>query len=241
MGNHFSADAVGLDIYMTNGSTDVFCDVIALAGSAAAGTGWQQNLVLHFCDLARNARGFGGFDMAELPWTRNYNHEQKFFIDLLDRANRRTGWDQLHYNPSIDHHLAAFTRMLTEFRPSQTIDSRFGDWTVAPNRYHLERCSRHGVYQGEFECRLCDPELQPSDAPTVWQLTSTLTENGVIADREIRQIPDELVTRVHAIVGTQGQGSTGILIERHHLEQISSLVEHPLDLRARHRLGKAIA
>ncbi|MET8429345.1 hypothetical protein [Nocardia sp. NPDC004860] len=60
MGNTFSAWASGTDVYMTNGGTHVFCDVLALAGSAPARTPWQQNLILHFCDTERYAHGFGG-------------------------------------------------------------------------------------------------------------------------------------------------------------------------------------
>ncbi|MFF2082765.1 hypothetical protein ACFVVM_03280 [Nocardia sp. NPDC058176] len=159
---------------MTNGATDVFCDVIALAGSAVASTVWQQNLVLHFCDLARYARGTAGFDLAELPWTQNHRQEQQFFIELLDRAIRRTDWHKLHYTPAIDDHLDAFLRMLTTFRADRTADSSFGDWTIAPNPSHLDRCTRHGIFQGEFECRLCDPSTQPCDAPAPSTSHSTI-------------------------------------------------------------------
>lgn len=43
---------------MSNAGTDVFCDVLALAGSAPARTPWQQNLILHFCDTERHGHGF---------------------------------------------------------------------------------------------------------------------------------------------------------------------------------------
>lgn len=241
VGNRFTADAVGMKVDMTNSSTDVFCEVLALAGSGVASTEWQQNLVLHFCDLARYARGTGGFDLAELPWTQDHRQEQEFFIELLDRATRRTEWHRLHYTPMIDHNLDAFTRMLTTFRAEETVDSSFGDWTIAANPYHLDRCIRHGIFQGEYECRLCDPWTQPCDAPKVWELSSTQTENGTIVNRELRQIPADLATRILAILGTPEPDSGGIRIEQPHLEQISALVHQALDHRARHWLGKVVA
>jgi hypothetical protein len=38
---------------------------------------------------------------------------------------------------------------------------RWGDWRVPPPAEFLERCPVHGIYRGELECRLCDPEIQP--------------------------------------------------------------------------------
>ncbi|WP_330182043.1 hypothetical protein OHB26_37905 [Nocardia sp. NBC_01503] len=244
MGNHFSADALGLDIYMTNSSTDVFCDVIALAGSSMTRTVWQQHLVLHFCDLERFRAGISGFDLAELPWTQDHQAEQDFFLVLLDRANRRTGWEKLHYTPSIDYNLGAFIQMLTRFRPTPTISSDFGNWTSAPKPYLLDRCLRHKVFRGEFGCRLCDTWTQPSDAPFVWEVTSTYTVDGTrnteIIDRRIWQIPEGLIPRIFAIAGNPERRAVGISIEPQHLEAVSAIIQTPLDPQARHWLGKAM-
>ncbi|WP_280441271.1 hypothetical protein [Nocardia brasiliensis] len=245
MGNRFSANASGLDVYLSNGATDVFCDVIALAGSAVARTVWQQHLVLHFCDSARYARGFAGFDLAELPWTQDHQAEQDFFIVLLDRANHRTGWEKLHYSPSINDSLRAFMQMLTTFHASPTIDSDFGDWTYAPKPYLLDKCIRHKTFQGEFGCRLCEIAIQPADAPLVWELTSTYTTNGTIngetVNREIWQVPDELVPRVLAVAGDPEPPALGVRIKPSDLEPVSVIIGRRLDPYARHRLSKAVA
>lgn len=173
MGNLFCADTLGLTVYMSNGDTDVFCDVIALAGCSLARTVWQQHLLVHFCDLERFSSGTSGFDLAELPWTPDYRTEHDFFLAVLDRADHQIGWERLHYTPSIDHILAAFTQMLTLFRPRSSIACALGDWTVAPKPYLLDKCLRHGLFQGEFGCRLCDTWTQPSNAPYVWEVVST--------------------------------------------------------------------
>ncbi|MEU0538548.1 hypothetical protein ABZ319_01670 [Nocardia sp. NPDC005978] len=245
MGNHFSADSVGLDVYMTNGGTDVFCDVIALAGSSIASTAWQRNLVLHFCDLVRYGRGTGGFDLAEVPWTHEHRSEQDFFIEMLDRANHRTGWQKLHYTPAIDHILGAFTRMLTTFDPGAATDSGFGDWTVAPRPYLVDLCDRHTIFPGSIGCRLCDTFLQPTDAPLVWELISTYNDGGSpvgeVVDRRIQQINDDLISRVLPITGDPGPRAVGIEIQPALLEQVSAIIGQRIDPRARHWLGRAVA
>jgi hypothetical protein len=57
---------------MSNGSTDVFFDVLTLAGCDLARTAWEQNLVLFFADGHRVGMGASGFDLAELPWTGSW-------------------------------------------------------------------------------------------------------------------------------------------------------------------------
>jgi hypothetical protein len=61
MGNGFTAhgSSTGPDeLYLSNGGTDAFLDVLTLSGCALAETPWQQNLVLHFADGHRYDRGF---------------------------------------------------------------------------------------------------------------------------------------------------------------------------------------
>jgi hypothetical protein len=45
--NRFTASGHG-ELRMSNGSTDVFFDMLTLAGSGLATTAWEQNLVLYF-------------------------------------------------------------------------------------------------------------------------------------------------------------------------------------------------
>lgn len=44
--------------------------------------------------------------------------------------------------------------MLTAFVPAAKTNSPFGDWTTLPSPFHLDLCARHGVFHGEFQCRL---------------------------------------------------------------------------------------
>lgn len=241
MGDVFRARAVGLNVSLSNGGIDVLGDVMALAGSAVARTVWQQNLVLHFCDLERYGRGFDGFNLDDLPWTQDWRQEQDFFTEVVARATRRTGWDRLHYSPSFDYALDAFTRMLTTFRATPTTDTYLGDWTLAPRAYRLDLCIRHGIFQGECQCRLCDTSIQPIDAPTVWELASVRTSDGEVIGRAVQQIPDEQAARIRDVAGVSESDRAQTKIGPSELDQISTIVGRPLDPTASHWLYKAIA
>jgi hypothetical protein len=79
--------------------------------------------------------------------------------------------------------------MLAAFTPRPVTGSPVGDWTVPPKPHEVEVCARHGVFRGEYECRLCDVTSQPLAAPKVWELISYQNaDEGRITDREVLQI-----------------------------------------------------
>ncbi|MEU6744742.1 hypothetical protein ABZ914_00785 [Spirillospora sp. NPDC046719] len=162
VGNQFN------ELYMTNSATDVFFDVLTLAGSALAVSPWEQNLVLYFADGHRHGRGFSGFDLEELPWTDNCTEEKEFFLRLIDTALSGHGWDRLPYEPPhVKKDLAAFKAMLASYIP-QPADSAYlaeptvgvvrqADWRVTPTPEQVSPCPKHGIFSGELGCRLCPP------------------------------------------------------------------------------------
>lgn len=192
MGNVFTARGVDARVSMSNGTTAVFCDVLALAGSATAGTPWQKRLILHFCDSERHGSGVSGIDLLDLPWTRHHRAEQDFFLHVLDRAAARHGWERLHYDPPLVRDvLLDFRRMLESSAPRAVTGSWTGDWTSPPRAHEVDRCVRHLVFPGRYGCRLCDVACQPVDAPRVWELVSERTgADGRVADRRVVQVPD---------------------------------------------------
>lgn len=153
MANRFTAP--GHDgVRMSNGSTDVFFDVLTLAGCDLATTAWEQNLVLYFADGHRMGMGASGFDLAELPWTANWPAEKQFFLNLVDAAAGRHGWDRLSYDPPFAAaQLAGYRDMLAAFTPVPS--AAVPGWGQAPPPGHLARCPSHDLYQGELGCRLC--------------------------------------------------------------------------------------
>jgi hypothetical protein len=160
--NRFTASGHG-EVRMSNGSTDVFFDVLTLAGCDLASTAWEQNLVLYFADGHRAGRGDSGFDLAELPWTSNWPAEKQFFLRLIDAAAGRHGWDRLRYDPpSAAAQLAAYRSMLASYTPVPSAMPGRPDWGQAPAAAELARCPSHDLCQGELGCRLCDPSIQPA-------------------------------------------------------------------------------
>jgi hypothetical protein len=162
MGNAFGTVDGAERLHLGNGSTDVFFDVMTLAGCALADTPWRHNLTLMFADGHRLDRGFSGFDLAELPWTSRAADEHVFLRALVSIALGRHGWHHLNYDPPyIAGQLREYHRLILGFAAVPNPGSRYGDWTVPPDPAGLEPCPRHGIYVGTLGCRLCDTWIQP--------------------------------------------------------------------------------
>ena len=160
MGNLFTADeSTGpRELSLSNGGTDVFFDVLTLAGCAIAGTAWERNLVLSFADGHRWSRGTAGFDLAELPWSEDWPAEKAFLDRVIGMALTRHGWDRLRYDPPfVAQYLTRFREMLAGYTPAPRSD----DWLVSPDTALTVKCETHHVYVGEYGCRLCDESIQP--------------------------------------------------------------------------------
>src|ERR1700753_3386193 len=102
MGNRFTAHGTSAgsdELSLSNGGTDVFFDVLTLAGCDLAGTAWEQNLVLFFADCHRVGVGTAGFDLSEIPWTADWRAERAFLLRVIDTAVGRHGWGRLSYDP----------------------------------------------------------------------------------------------------------------------------------------------
>jgi hypothetical protein len=173
MGNRFTAHGSSADrdeLHLTNGHTDVFFDVLTLAGCDLAKTEWEQNLVLYFADAHRLGMGTASFDLSEIPWTANWRAEKDFFLRMIDTAASRHGWDRLSYDPPyVANRLAIYRAMVAGFVPVPVAAPGLPFcrkvlavpglpvWRTAPGEELLARCGRHDIYQGELGCRLCDP------------------------------------------------------------------------------------
>jgi hypothetical protein len=156
-------------MYLSNGGTDVFFDVLTLAGCVIAETPWERNLVLYFADGHRWGRGNSGFDLAELPWTSNWPAEKAFLDRLIGLSLTRRGWDRLTYDPPhAIQYLTTFREMVAGYTPAPVSTPEWGDCRVPPLAALTVRCEIHDVFVGEFGCRLCDRNIQPFDdgAPT---------------------------------------------------------------------------
>ncbi len=165
VGNSFLAlGTSGEELYLTNGGTDVFFDVLTLAGCALAESAWESNLVLLFADGHRIGRGTAGFDLNELPWTAAWPSEKAFLLRVLDLAMTRHGWGLLTYDPPFALGYLRRYRAMVEGWPAPAPVWRpaaWPDWRVPPPPEDLEPCPEHGIYKGTLGCRLCDATIQP--------------------------------------------------------------------------------
>jgi hypothetical protein len=148
MGNAFgTVEDVGSErLYLSNGGTDVFFDVMTLL----------------FADGHRADRGFSGFDLTELPWTTQAAGELAFVDAVVAKAQDRHGWQLLNYDPPfIADHLRGYRLLVHGFTPTPNPTSPYGDWTRGPASAELDRCPQHAVYVGSLGCRLCDTWILP--------------------------------------------------------------------------------
>ena len=162
MGNVFTArGSTGpADLDLSNGGTDVFFDVLTLAGCPLAATPWELHLVLHFGDAHRWGRGNAGFDLAELPWTEDWPAEKAFLDRVIDLALTRHGWDQLGYDPPYAiGYLTRFREMVAGYTPVPAAAPEWGDWRVPPAAALITRCEIHDLFAGDYGCRLCEPSV----------------------------------------------------------------------------------
>jgi hypothetical protein len=156
MGNVFSGG--GRDMYLSNGATGVFFDVLTLAGSALARTPWERRLVLYFADGGRWGLGNAGFDLAELSWTDDWPAEKAFLDRMIALALTRHGWDRMDYDPPhAARYLGDFREIVAGFTPVPVAAPGWGDWRVPPEPAFVAVCAVHGVFTGEYDCRFCSP------------------------------------------------------------------------------------
>lgn len=168
MANSFAArwdDDPNEWLRLSNGATDVFFDVLTVAGSDLTGTPWEMNLVVAFANSHQVDRGGSGFALAELPWTEAWQQEKAFFVTLVDRATAGYGWERLGYEPPfIADQLREYRAILASFAPTDAelgptkddLDWRFASgWHTPPPPAELEQCDKHEIVRGSFGCRLC--------------------------------------------------------------------------------------
>ncbi|MFI7664815.1 hypothetical protein [Nocardia sp. NPDC049526] len=90
-------------------------------------------------------------------------------------------------------------------------------------------------------CRLCDPWLQPIDAPTVWDLVST-ADHGESADRRVRQVPDEALPALDTLMEMAAKTpSRSATIPRNVIDQFATFYGVELDPAMDHYIRRSIA
>ncbi|WP_086828623.1 hypothetical protein [Allokutzneria sp. NRRL B-24872] len=144
-------------MYLSNGGTEVFLDVLALAACDLAASEWEVRFALLCCN-SRIGGGNDGFDLDELPWGEaEWPVQREFLLRVVDTALGRHRWEVLGYDPPAAlGYLRRYREVVRGYVPAPPLSSVVGWWEYERDEAHLRRCGRHGLFVGVFEdCRLC--------------------------------------------------------------------------------------
>ncbi|GAA2102576.1 hypothetical protein GCM10009801_76740 [Streptomyces albiaxialis] len=147
MGNAFGAGERRL--YLSNGGTDVFVDVLVLAVSALAEEPWDLRFaaLLTWQDQDLMGRGNVGFDLEEIDWGatgRERAGAKDFVLRATALALRRHRWDELGYDPPFaEGCLREFAAMVASFDPHRAPAPADEDRFPGPGEGAVASCVRH--------------------------------------------------------------------------------------------------
>ncbi|MEU5086382.1 hypothetical protein [Streptomyces sp. NPDC021356] len=119
MGNTFYGDGDGL--YLSNGGTATFMDVLMLAVSALVEEPWDYRFaaLLALQDQNVVGRGAVGFDLEDIDWGASPEEQARnkdFVLRVIDLALDRHRWDELDYDPPfVADYLRDFRTMVAAY------------------------------------------------------------------------------------------------------------------------------
>ncbi|MFC7884011.1 hypothetical protein ACFUVV_19360 [Streptomyces sp. NPDC057376] len=147
MGNTFGAG--GDTLYLSNGGTAVFVDVLTLAVSALADGPCDHRFaaLVAMQDQSMMGHGAVGFDLADLDWGATSEERaaaKAFVLNVLDLAARRHRWEELDYEPPFaEGYVRRFREIVAAFDPA---DADPDD--ALPDTPLMACCVRHRVLSG---------------------------------------------------------------------------------------------
>ncbi|MFF8969350.1 hypothetical protein [Streptomyces sp. NPDC014995] len=121
MGNVFRAGAD--DMYLSNGGTEVFVEVLTLAVAELARRPWELRFAALLARQDQNVLGRGavGFDLAELEWGGTAEERaaaKAFVLAVTGLAAGRHRWEELGYEPPHAlGYLRRFREIVEAFEP----------------------------------------------------------------------------------------------------------------------------
>ncbi|MFI6829589.1 hypothetical protein ACIBG5_21025 [Kribbella sp. NPDC050241] len=157
MGNAFGSSVAGPRVRLSNGGSDVFLDVLALAACELAETGFQRGFALLLCN-SRIGLGNESFDLDELPWPPvGWEAERGFLLRVIGLAKARFRWEMLSYEPPYaEKYLADYEEVVRDYRPPVEPVELPRMWDPEPAATAFTRCREHGLFLGDYtDCRVC--------------------------------------------------------------------------------------
>lgn len=145
MGNTFRAGDDSL--YLSNGGTEVFVEVLTLAVSALAEHPWEHRFagMLAWRDQNVMGRGAVGFDLTDIDWGESGEERataKAFVLRVPDLAAQRHRWDELGYEPPFaDEYVRRFREIVAAFDPATATPRQ----DAFPDDGCVACCARHRV------------------------------------------------------------------------------------------------
>ncbi|MCA6091317.1 hypothetical protein LE181_03920 [Streptomyces sp. SCA3-4] len=157
MGNVFGGGE--LDLYMSNGGTEVFVEVLTLAVSDLVEEPWDFRFaaLLALQDQNCMGRGVVGFELEEVDWGASPEERMRnkaFVLRVIDLALSEHRWDELTYDPPfVATYLRTFRTMVEAFDPAFHDGSAHG--FPGPEEAAMASCVRHRVLTGMPHWDVC--------------------------------------------------------------------------------------
>lgn len=156
---------------MSNTLTAIFLEVFVLSGSMTANTNREKELIIWLAQRDQEIVGIGtvGFDIDELPWTKeSFNAEKQFLLKALDNAISGLGWSKLSYEPNremVVRCLEHFKKMIIAFEVNDVDEQQYLVWIenndldetpTIPRGY--PKCDKHNLLLSCHGCLICNNE-----------------------------------------------------------------------------------
>ena len=149
---------------MQNGLTDVFMEVLAIAGSALAQTRSEQAFASWIASRDQAVLGLGavGFDIAEMPWhVATFAEDRNFLIRAITAAESKVSWEKLGYEPKEDWLMPCLMRLRMLVSVFGSHDIRASGTAIHStfSESALSRCETHGIIMHADGCPVCNRSI----------------------------------------------------------------------------------
>lgn len=148
---------------LSNGSMSVLMSVLVLAGSELARTEWEKRFVAWLARHDQSVFGLGmvSFDLADIPFTAEWETERGFALRMTDLALEGFRFEDLDYDPPfVKAQLATLRTLIKAIGPEVVATSATKVFEDADQP--IERCELHDVYAHGYGCILCGEDIPPS-------------------------------------------------------------------------------
>ena len=147
-------------VNMSNGLTGVVLSILAMAMAEEAKTPQQQRLATWIACKDQSVLGMGtiSFSLSEMPWELDtFEEDQAFMIRSCERAEAKSDWHRLDYEPREDWAIDRFqtlAKMTGHLLPSE-FDGAGKPTALDPNPSGT-KCDRHGAFLHDSGCIVCN-------------------------------------------------------------------------------------